>query len=81
MGRGGRKKGSRHLPKVGTKTELKHESQREEASVLANFGVGGHKNNGGNRGSQQPQWVKWVALITVAALVLAGIASLILLTI
>lgn len=79
MGRGGRKKGSRHLPKVGTKTELKHESQREEASVLANFGVGGHKN--GSRGPQQPQWVKWVALVTVVALALAGIASLVLLTI
>ncbi len=81
MGKGGRKKGSRHLPKVGTKTELKHESQREEASVLANFGVGGHKNERGNRGPQQPMWIKWVALFVVVALVLAGIASLVLLTI
>ncbi|MCU1459371.1 MAG: hypothetical protein JWL73_3463 [Actinomycetia bacterium] len=80
MGKGGRKKGSSRLPKVGSRTELQHESQREEASVLANFGIrrGG---SGGSRRSQQPVWVKWVAMFVVVALVLAGIASLVVLAI
>jgi cytochrome b subunit of formate dehydrogenase len=68
MGSSGMKrKGRKHLPKVGTPSERAYAVKHERADVAGNFGIHGKG------------WVFWTALIMIFALGIAGIVTLALL--
>ena len=68
MGSSGMKrKGRKHLPKVGTPAERAYAVKAERRDVAGNFGVQG-------RG-----WVFWTALVMIFALGIAGVVTLALL--
>ena len=70
MGKGGHKKGSHHLPKVGTPQEERYEQHMEREAILENFGV--------HPGSTPPI-VKWIVVAVILVLAIGGAISLALL--
>jgi hypothetical protein len=66
MGSSGEKrKGRKHLPKVGTGPEREFALREEELDVVGNFGL--HPKNG---------WWIWIGVAVVALLILAGVIAL-----
>lgn len=71
MGSGGRKKGSHHLPKVGTPQNAHYEAHHERDAVLENFGIDPTHVN---------PILKWIVVAVIVVLAAAGALSLMLLT-
>jgi len=62
-----RKGGSRqHLPKVGTRDQIREEQHLEREAIADTMGFGA-----------VPGWVKWAALCVAAFVMVAGVVSLI----
>lgn len=70
MGKGGHKKGSHHLPKVGTVDEAQREQHLERDAILENFGM--------HPGTVNPV-MKWLVVAVIIILAVAGALSLALL--
>ena len=71
MGKGGSKKGTHHLPKVGTPQENAHEQHMEREAVLENFGIDPTHVN---------PILKWIVIAVIIVLAIGGALSLALLT-
>jgi cytochrome b subunit of formate dehydrogenase len=65
MGSSGKKrKGTKHLPKVGTPQERAYAVKHQRADVAGNFGIHGKG------------WIFWTALVLIFALGIAGVVAL-----
>jgi hypothetical protein len=61
-----KRKGRKHLPKVGTPQERDYALHKEQQAVVGNFGVGAKG------------WLFWTALLVIAAIVAFSLLSWIL---
>jgi len=61
-----KRKGRKHLPKVGTPQERSYALHQEQQAVVGNFGVGGKG------------WLFWTALAVIVAIVAFSLLSWIL---
>ncbi|MFZ4516629.1 MAG: hypothetical protein ACOYN3_10000 [Acidimicrobiia bacterium] len=71
MGSGGRKKGSHHLPKVGTPQNQHFEHHHEREAVLENFGIDPQHVN---------PIIKWIVVAVIVVLAASAALSLALFT-
>lgn len=62
-----KRKGRKHLPKVGTPQERRYAQHQAERDVAGNFGLRGKG------------WVFWTALVIIFAVGIAGVVTLALL--
>lgn len=58
--------GRRHLPKVGTRDEIRQSQHLEREAIADTMGIGGN-----------PSWLKWGALLVGALVVVVAVVALV----